>query len=433
MSTVNDSSVTKIGKELFGKNFCNLSCSEKKSIIHPETDVDMVKTTRLGSKTLSEWVASGIEHNSFEDYANLVEWMEDNYTKKASDTQYGLVKIDNDTLILDEGILKVNITGISDVPIATENVAGIMKLGTTIPHTSTTYKLPVYLNESNRAYVDLPKSYLATSVQSNWLETDENSPSYIWNKPTVPAVNNPTITFVQYGYEVGSFSTNQDSDSTITLLPVNAEALTAHYSFAVADINRLSTDINALLDYFVPFFQNHAVAAKEKVLRIYIDFIGEFNWDENLGGLGGFLINYILSAIDEGVRPVLEDWIEDLYFEITINFNIASGDIKEDQDEIDFSLLGLRGTSDGNNDYYHTDIFEGVSGSIDWKADNPGDRPNDVNLILTDRTSHYEFSVLYQKCNVEPMNVNSTDKIANTILKFKYKDLQTICSSVNPY
>lgn len=54
-------------------------------------------------------------------------------------------------------------------------------------------------------------------VQSNWSESDTTSPAYIDNKPTIPTVNDSTITIQQNGTTVGTFTTNDANDTTINL------------------------------------------------------------------------------------------------------------------------------------------------------------------------------------------------------------------------
>jgi len=53
--------------------------------------------------------------------------------------------------------------------------------------------------------------------QSDWTENDDESVSYIKNKPSIPTVNNPVITITQGGITKGSFSLNQSSSATISL------------------------------------------------------------------------------------------------------------------------------------------------------------------------------------------------------------------------
>jgi len=54
-------------------------------------------------------------------------------------------------------------------------------------------------------------------VQSNWNESDNTSKSYIQNKPTIPTVNNATLTITQGGITKGMFTANASSDVTIDL------------------------------------------------------------------------------------------------------------------------------------------------------------------------------------------------------------------------
>lgn len=57
-----------------------------------------------------------------------------------------------------------------------------------------------------------------SQVQSNWAETDSTNPSFIKNKPTIPAAaNDATITITQGGVTKGSFTTNQGTDATIDI------------------------------------------------------------------------------------------------------------------------------------------------------------------------------------------------------------------------
>jgi len=57
----------------------------------------------------------------------------------------------------------------------------------------------------------------AAQVQSNWNETSTSSKAYIQNKPTIPTVNNATLTITQGGITKGTFTANASSDVTIAL------------------------------------------------------------------------------------------------------------------------------------------------------------------------------------------------------------------------
>lgn len=55
-------------------------------------------------------------------------------------------------------------------------------------------------------------------IQSNWSETDPSSPDYIRNKPTIPTVNNATLTIQKEGSSIGTFTANSDTDTTVNVV-----------------------------------------------------------------------------------------------------------------------------------------------------------------------------------------------------------------------
>ena len=54
-------------------------------------------------------------------------------------------------------------------------------------------------------------------IQSDWNQADNTKVDYIKNKPSIPTVNNPTITITQGGVTKGSFKLNQATGDTIAL------------------------------------------------------------------------------------------------------------------------------------------------------------------------------------------------------------------------
>lgn len=59
---------------------------------------------------------------------------------------------------------------------------------------------------------------IPAQIQSNWNESDTTSPAYIVGKPTIPTVNDSTITFEDSeGTTIDSFTLNQSSNKTITI------------------------------------------------------------------------------------------------------------------------------------------------------------------------------------------------------------------------
>ena len=57
----------------------------------------------------------------------------------------------------------------------------------------------------------------SAQIQSDWTQSDNTAVDYIKNKPTIPTVNDGTITLTQGGVTKGSFTVNQSGDSTIDL------------------------------------------------------------------------------------------------------------------------------------------------------------------------------------------------------------------------
>ena len=55
------------------------------------------------------------------------------------------------------------------------------------------------------------------NVQSDWNQTTTTADDYIKNKPTIPTVNNGTLTITQNGTSKGTFTANQSSNATIAL------------------------------------------------------------------------------------------------------------------------------------------------------------------------------------------------------------------------
>lgn len=72
----------------------------------------------------------------------------------------------------------------------------------------------ITLNQSTTATIELDAT---TQLQSDWNEADNSMPDYIKNKPAIPTVNNSTITFTQGGVTKGSITLNQSTNQTIAL------------------------------------------------------------------------------------------------------------------------------------------------------------------------------------------------------------------------
>lgn len=73
------------------------------------------------------------------------------------------------------------------------------------------------------------------NVQANWNETNTSSDAYIQNKPTIPTVNNATLTITQNGTSAGTFTANASSNKTIALTD------TTYSDFTGADASTAGT------------------------------------------------------------------------------------------------------------------------------------------------------------------------------------------------
>lgn len=78
--------------------------------------------------------------------------------------------------------------------------------------------------QTNKVYTATEQTKLSgiesgaeVNVQANWNESDNTADSFILNKPTIPVVNDATITVQQGGEVKGSFTLNQSSNATISL------------------------------------------------------------------------------------------------------------------------------------------------------------------------------------------------------------------------
>lgn len=81
-----------------------------------------------------------------------------------------------------------------------------------------TFVESIDFDELNGKYTTVRKSVSvpATQVNANWNETNSSSKAYIQNKPTIPTVNNGTLTIKKNGVAtpIATFSANQSGDVT---------------------------------------------------------------------------------------------------------------------------------------------------------------------------------------------------------------------------
>ena len=68
----------------------------------------------------------------------------------------------------------------------------------------------------------------AANVQPNWTQTDSTQDDFIKNKPTIPTVNNATLTIQKNSSSVGTFTANASQNKTINItVPTSAADVSA--------------------------------------------------------------------------------------------------------------------------------------------------------------------------------------------------------------
>lgn len=82
------------------------------------------------------------------------------------------------------------------------------------------------------------------NVQSDWGVTDTTSDAYIKNKPTIPTVNDATLTIKRNSVDVGTFTANADQNVEIDItVPTNTNQLTNGAGFQnESQVNTLIAD-----------------------------------------------------------------------------------------------------------------------------------------------------------------------------------------------
>lgn len=83
----------------------------------------------------------------------------------------------------------------------------------------------------NHAPADAEKN-----VQSDWSVTDTSSDAFIKNKPTIPTVNNGTLTIQKNGTNVATFTANQSGNATANItVPTKVSDLTNDKGYLTAE------------------------------------------------------------------------------------------------------------------------------------------------------------------------------------------------------
>ena len=151
------------------------------------------------------------------------------------------------------------------------------------------------------------------NVQSDWNVTDTSSDAYIKNKPTIPTVNNGTLTIQKNGASVGTFTANQSGNSTANItVPTKTSDISNDSGFITA------SDIPAINNGTLTIQKNGANvqtftanSATNKTANIEVP-----TKTSELENDSGFIVNDTHAVCDEGGSITLDGTtVEPLVFD----------------------------------------------------------------------------------------------------------------------
>ena len=118
-------------------------------------------------------------------------------------------------------------------------VAGMEDLGVTWDDIVNKPEIPTEeeIDAKDAAVLEEAKEYSDEhqSVQADWSESDSSDPAFIKNKPTIPTVNNATLTIQKNGSTVKTFTANASSNVTANItVPTKTSDVTNDSGFLTA-------------------------------------------------------------------------------------------------------------------------------------------------------------------------------------------------------
>lgn len=100
------------------------------------------------------------------------------------------------------------------------------------------------MSSTDKSKLDNIAAGAEVNVQSDWNQSNSASDDYIKNKPTIPTVNNATLTIKKNNTSVGTFTANSSTDTTVDItVPTKTSDLTNDSSY-VSDSSYVHTDNN---------------------------------------------------------------------------------------------------------------------------------------------------------------------------------------------
>jgi len=403
-----------LDKQIKGSNLCGTKCSEKNTIIHPETNVRKVLLANDTSVTLEEWILSLTNEDSEEHlskYDNLLGWLRANYpipsteVLPATNDRLGGVKIGNDNKYLqvdNNGVISFNDSSLPSVDKANFTTLGGIYLGNNsimnkVNFVNTVIEGNFYIYKSDTNDVDywcfplirdegyertgiaIPKKlFRYTQTKSNWEETNPESLSYILNKPSLSKV-----------------ATSNDYNDLDNIPTGN----TYKYIYTIHKEDFVK------LDYLIDVVTAEVVSSIGSNKTIDIRILGSLTPDGGEGKVS-YLDNIreFINIQSENIRQILSE--KDVYTNITLNFSFS---FDTDTQITDIPFL----TFDSESLQTHAAIIG--DSNITYKS---------VDNIYTitipkDNWCTITFNYSITKAEVDP---NDTSKRYSIVLEYKVKD-----------
>lgn len=221
--------------QLLGRNLCHTKCQDKNKIFHPETCIQNTLTDCNGNQTLFDWITADTDKNL---QNSLLDWLELNYPISGGGECSCLIKsVDTNWFdVSDEGLLSFK-DNPYELPVATDNILGGIKVGSGLTITNGVLKNPnvytttedsgIIINESNEISID---SSIFPTINNGLLtisDANNTSVNFTANSSVNASFTIPKATSITYG-TVKAVESTEGSNADV--YPVKIGSSTTTYT-----------------------------------------------------------------------------------------------------------------------------------------------------------------------------------------------------------
>ena len=181
------------------------------------------------------------------------------------------------------------------------------------------------MSASDKTKLDGIASGAEVNVQPDWDEADNTADDYIKNKPTIPTVNDATLTLTQGGSTLGTFTANASSNVTIDVPSAGSpSASSVSYDNTVSGLT--ATDVQDAIDEVVGDIPTDFVPASTGGT-----FSGDVNVDKGSGtsimAIGGASSKGNVNIYNNSGRYVILRYSDDATHNRAATFKDLNGQI----------------------------------------------------------------------------------------------------------